>query len=353
MAPASQLFPVGATLEETLRAWAASDSSRSVIVGAVLALAHAGTTVSRLAARGPLAGELGADTGARNADGDSQKALDVAANTIVLDALKNTAVAYYASEEEDAILTLNAGGNLAIAVDPLDGSSNIDINAAIGTIFSILPVSAAGATASFLRPSSEQLAAGYFIYGAHTALMLTLGEGVDLYVLDPDTETFRLSKRGVRIDAAIREYAINASNNRHWSAQIRSFIEDCVAGDDGPRVKNFNMRWVACVIGEAHRILTRGGIYLYPADRRAGYENGRLRLLYEAAPLAMLVEQAGGAATDGIERILDKIPAELHQRTPLVFGSPPLVELVRQHHLDPSFAREVAPLFQQRGLFSS
>lgn len=353
MTGAAQSSANGIALHDALRAWAGADDSRQAIASTVGALAEAAIRISRLAARGPLAGELGAETGATNADGDTQKALDVSANIAVIEALKNSPTAYYASEEEDAILTLNVDGSLAVAVDPLDGSSNIDVNVVIGTIFSILPASSAGATASFLRPASEQVAAGYFVYGPHTALMLTLGEGVDLYVLDPETLSFRLSKSGVRIDASAREYAINVSNYRHWPAPVRTFIDDCVEGAEGPRAGNFNMRWIACVIGDAHRILTRGGVYLYPADRRSGYEMGRLRMLYEAAPIAMVVEQAGGEASDGVERILDKTPADLHERTPLVFGSSPLVSLVRQYHVDSSFSRQASPLFQRRGLFNS
>jgi fructose-1,6-bisphosphatase I len=240
-----------------------------------------------------------------------------------------------------------------VAVDPLDGSSNIDTNLSVGTIFSILPASRQGATASFLRPSSDQLAAGYFLYGPHTSLLLTVGDGAHLFVLDPRSRVFRLATAGMRIPASANEFAINASNYRHWPAPVRCYIDDCLKGASGPRGKNFNMRWVGSMVADAQRIFMRGGIYLYPGDERPGYEQGRLRQIYETAPLAMLVEQAGGGATDGVERILGKTPSDLHQRMPFVFGSSAMVDLVGAYHTDPAYAQDSSPLFRQRGLFQS
>jgi fructose-1,6-bisphosphatase I len=294
---------------------------------------------------------MAAEIGETNADGDRQRKLDVIADQLIMDALRKTSTAYYASEEEEAILTFDPAGALAVAVDPLDGSSNIDANLSIATIFSIFPASPDGATASFFRPGAEQIAAGYIIYGPHTALLLTLGDGVAHFVLDPEAQKFRLISESVKIAPATREYAINASNYRHWTAPIRAFVDDCVEGSTGPRGKDFNMRWIACLVGEAHRIFIRGGVFLYPGDNRAGYENGRLRLLYEAFPIAMLVEQAGGAATDGAERILAKSVEALHQRTPLVFGSAEKVARIAAYCSDTQFQRAEAPLFGQRGLF--
>jgi fructose-1,6-bisphosphatase I len=319
----------------------------------VARLAEAAISLSALIAKGPLAGALGSDTGIRNADGDHQKQLDDIANRLILTALRETAVAYFASEEEDAILTLDASRTLAVAVDPLDGSSNIDVTVPIGTIFSIFEASPEGATASFFRPGSEQLAAGYFVYGSHTALVLTTGAGVDLFVYDRDAAAFLLARSDLRIPIAAKEFAINASNYRHWFEPIKTFIDDCIAGADGPRGKDFNMRWVASLVAETHRIFSRGGIFLYPADQRPGYENGRLRLIYEAAPIAMLAEQAHGSATDGHRRILDKVPASMHERTPLIFGSAEKVERIERHHTDPDFLRQNSPLFGGRGLFRS
>ncbi len=317
---------------------------------AILALAEAAKRISRLVAAGPLAGALGANTGEANADGDAQKTLDVMANEHVLAALTDAPVAYYASEEEDSILTLNAGAPLAVAVDPLDGSSNIDVNVSIGTIFSIYPA-ADSAAGSFFRRCADQIGAGYFVYGPHTAIVMSLGRGVQEFVLDPESREFVLVNADLRIPQTSREFAINASNYRHWHEPVRAFIDDCIEGAKGPRGKDFNMRWVASLVAEAHRIFSRGGVFLYPSDRRPGYELGRLRLVYEAAAIAMLAEQAGGGATDGISRILDKTPSELHQRTPLVFGSAEKIERITNYHANPDFMRNNWPLFAARGLF--
>ena len=345
--------PVGLSLSAYLAQAGAENAGLQPVAQTVAALARAATGISRLIAQGPLAGALGETIGAANADGDEQKALDLQANQMVLAALHDAPVAFFASEEEDAILTLAPGAPVSVAVDPLDGSSNIDVNVSIGTIFSVFPTAAAGATASFFRPGAEQLAAGYFVYGPHTDLVLTLGDGVDLFVLDPESHEFRLARAGLTIPAATTEFAVNASNYRHWFAPIRTFIDDCLEGAEGPRGKNFNMRWIASLVAETHRIFSRGGVFLYPADRRPGYEKGRLRLVYEAAPIALLAEQAGGGATDGIERILTKVPAELHQRVPLVFGSAEKIQRIAAYHVDPSMVRDTPPLFRERGLFSA
>ncbi|MCI4664606.1 MAG: class 1 fructose-bisphosphatase [Neomegalonema sp.] len=330
-----------------------NDPLRSALAETIGALADAAIEIQSLVQRGPLGGALGASTGDANSDGDVQKTLDVLANDIVLNALRTAPVAYFASEEENEIHTLAPEAQLGVAVDPLDGSSNIDVNVSIGTIFSIFAKSSAGATTTFFRPGREQLAAGYMIYGPHTALVLTTGQGVDLYVLDPEARGFRLASAGLRIGPDTKEFAINASNYRHWSPAVRMFIDDCLQGADGPRGKNFNMRWVASLVAETHRIFSRGGVFLYPADARPGYQKGRLRLIYEAAPIAMLVEQAGGAATDGAERILDLVPSELHQRTPFIFGAAQKVDRVAAYHRDAAATREASPLFAARGLFRS
>jgi fructose-1,6-bisphosphatase I len=339
------------SLEERLRAHAARGPEEAAVAATVQSLADAALQIGRIVARGPLAGALAASVGKANTDGDTQRTLDVVANDIVIDALKRSPTAYLSSEEEDAILTLNRNGLLAVAVDPLDGSSNIDVNVSIGTIFSIHRADPVGATASFFRPGSEQLAAGYVVYGPHVALVLTLLDGVDLYVHDRDTGRFELARARVTIPAATSEFAINTSNYRHWYDPVRNFVDDCVAGAEGPRGKDFNMRWVASLVAETHRIFSRGGVFLYPADRRKGYEHGRLRLVYEAAPMALLVEQAGGLAIDGSNRILDRVPASLHERTPLIFGSAQKVGRIRSYHNDPAFERSRAPLFASRGLF--
>lgn len=316
---------------------------------AVVAMARAAADIADALARGPRSEGLGAPVGGVNADGDEQKSLDVIANNRLIAALRNTPTAYYASEEEEAVLTLANNGFLAVAVDPLDGSSNIDCNGPLGTIFSIYPASPEGATASILRPAHEQIAAGYFIYGSHTALVLTMGGALEMYGLDPATGTFTLNCPCVRIPLTTAEFAINTSNLRHWPAPVRAYVEDCLAGTEGPRSMNFNMRWLAAVVGETHRIISRGGIFLYPRDDRRGYGSGRLRHVYEAAPLALLVEAAGGAATDGEDRILDKAAVSLHERTPLVLGSREEVDVVKQYHRTANMSR--SPLFSSRGLF--
>ena len=341
----------GEDVDAFLARWREAAPGRDGTAETVAALARATAEIAGIVRLGPLAGALGAAAGGANADGDVQKKLDVLANDAVLKALRACpAVAYYASEEEDEIQSLRADGGYAVAVDPLDGSSNIDANTSIGTIFSVYPASPDGATGSFFRPGSEQVAAGYAIYGPYSALVLTLGEGVELFVLDPSGRYVRTDMLP-SIPRTTREYAINASNYRYWLEPVRDFIDDCIAGAEGPRAKDFNMRWLASLVGDTHRILSRGGVFLYPADKRPGYERGRLRLLYEAAPIALLVEQAGGEATDGLARILDKVPGGLHERTPLVFGSSEKVARVAEHHSDSSHARIRSPLFGQRGLF--
>ncbi|MDO5703663.1 MAG: class 1 fructose-bisphosphatase [Paracoccus sp. (in: a-proteobacteria)] len=313
------------------------------------ALCGVGAALSARIARAGLDEKLGESVGT-NLGGDGQKALDVIADEAFMAALRGTGVRDYASEEQDSIVTLDPDGDLALAIDPLDGSSNIDVNISIGTIFSILPAGATGMD-SFLGRVPDQIAAGYIIYGPQTALVLSWGQGTRRYVLDRDGGAFRLVEPAVRIPAQSTEFAINTSNYRHWPLPIRAYIDDCVAGAEGVRGQNFNMRWVASLVAETHRILTRGGIFLYPRDSRKGYEAGRLRLLYECAPIAMLVEQAGGMATDGQAPILSLAATGLHQRTPLVFGSADKVARVTAYHDLP--AAETAALFHERGLFRS
>lgn len=298
-------------------------------------------------ARGGIDENLAAASGT-NSDGDAQKALDVIADDGFRMALAGSDVRYFASEEQEEVVTLNEGGTLALAIDPLDGSSNIDTNVSIGTIFGI-GRAAKSAKDSFLRDGRSLLAAGYAIYGPQCCLMITFGQGVLKYVLDPSSQRFVLVQQDIRIPVESNEYAINASNYRHWPLAIRAYVDDRVAGVDGPTGRNFNMRWIASLVAETHRILTRGGIFLYPSDERKGYEKGRLRLVYECAPIAMLIEQAGGAATDGIDPVLEAVPGHLHQRTPFIFGSANKVARVATYFDLPS--QETSALFNKRGLF--
>lgn len=313
----------------------------------IIAVAKISVKLSGRIARGSLAGAPGADVG-ENSDGDRQKALDIEADEAFAAALATVPVRWLASEERETIEELDPEGCLAVAIDPLDGSSNIDVNASIGTIFSILDARETG-EASFLRPGREQIAAGYAIYGPQTALILTLGNGTLLFLLDPDSGEYIRSGNALSIPPSTSEFAINTSNYRHWDTPVRAFIDDCFAGTDGPRGENFNMRWIASLVAETHRILVRGGVFLYPRDARNGYERGRLRQVYECAPIAFIVEQAGGKATDGCDPILDQVPPSLHARTPFVFGSSDMVERVAAYHDLPE--SEVAPLFGKRGLF--
>ena len=303
--------------------------------------------IARRIARGGLEENLAGARGT-NTDGDAQKALDVIADDAFCEALAGSAIRDYASEEQDSVVTLNPEGTLALAIDPLDGSSNIDTNVSIGTIFGIY-ATAATPEQSFLRPGRELLAAGYAIYGPQCCLMISFGAGVLKYVLDPDTGRFHNLGLVAAIPAESGEYAINASNYRHWPAPIRAYVDDRVAGADGPAGRDFNMRWIASLVAEAHRILTRGGIFLYPGDARKGYGAGRLRLVYECAPIAFLIEQAGGRATDGTDPILDAVPGALHARCPLVFGSTNKVGRVATYHDLPE--QETAALFNPRSLF--
>ena len=298
--------------------------------------------------------QSGAPDGAeRNASGDHQVLLDVAAHELFVATLRrNALVQVVASEEATDAIWLNNGGRFAVAFDPLDGSSNVSINAPIGSIFSVLPGADPSASPDqpFLVDGDAIVAAGLAIFGPRTILVLGADREVSSWVLDTSTGTFALLRPSLRVPEDANEFAINTSNYRHWQPGLRRYIDDLFAGADGPRGADFNMRWIAAVVAEAYRILIRGGIYLYPADSRPRYERGRLRLLYEGHPIAWLIERAGGAATDGNERILNRRVGDLHEHTPLVFGSTNKVERVRDYDLDP-FVGTRSPLFSRRGLY--
>ena len=340
-----------ATLDDLLGDFAKDDAAKGELAIVVQTLAEACREIADLIAAGPLAGDLGAARGSNEA-GDTQKELDVLANDILIERLRAAPVAHIASEELDAPLATGVpGATLCVAMDPLDGSSNIDTNVSIGTIFSITraPEDAAGSPVDvFLQPGSAQLAAGYVIYGPQTALVLSLGEGTQILTLDRDAGTFHLTQADVQVEASAREFAINTSNYRHWDEGIRQYIDECLDGAEGPREKNFNTRWVASLVAECHRILSRGGVFLYPGDARAGYEQGRLRLLYEANPIALLIEQAGGSAGTGEQRILDVVPSEIHERVPLIFGSADEVARI-EHCCEGLSASRASALFSSRG----
>ncbi|AGT10011.1 class 1 fructose-bisphosphatase [Paracoccus aminophilus] len=262
--------------------------------------------------------------------------------------LQRAGVRWYASLAEPETLALNPGGCLAVAMSPLDGAAGLETNLALGTIFSIYRATA-DAEGTFLRAGSELLAAGYVLYGPSTSLVVSFGDGTQLYRLNPETGQFELIQCRLALPEESGDFAINTSNYRHWARPVRAYVDDCLAGTDGPRAQNFNMRWVANLVAEAHRILMRGGIYLSPADRRKDNEHGRLHLLFECAPIAFVIEQAGGRATDGCESVLRGQASQFHERTPFVFGSSEMVDRVATYHDLPE--TEVSALFGNRGLF--
>jgi len=293
--------------------------------------------ISHLVNRGDLLGVLGSAE-SENVQGEVQKKLDIITNDIMVDALNWTGhLAGMVSEEVDDIIAIPAQypkGKYLALFDPLDGSSNIDVNLTVGTIFSILrciegiePVAE-----DFLRKGVEQICAGFVLYGPSTMMILTTGHGVNGFTLDQDIGEFILTHSNMRIPEETSEFAINMSNQRFWTPPVTRYIDECLQGVEGPREKNFNMRWIASLVAEVYRILTRGGVFLYPADLRESSKPGRLRLLYEANPMAFIVEQAGGACSTGVDRILDIKPTHIHQRVPLILGSKKEVERIVAYH---------------------
>jgi len=343
---------IAGTLDAYLDQAAGRDACLGAAARVLRAIAAAAVEMSGLIGLGRLSGQLSASHACTNADGDVQKELDVLANDMFVGAFRQAPVAAVVSEEMNEPLVLDSAGPLAVAMDPLDGSSNIDANVSIGTIFSVLPVQAKanGAEAHFLQPGRLQIAAGFVIYGPQTSIVFALGSGqTQIFTLDLRAGRFYQAVSAPVIDRESAEYAINASNYRHWEAPVRAFIDDCEQGTEGPLKRDHNMRWTGSLVADTYRILLRGGIFLYPGDQRAGYNHGRLRLLYEANPIALVVERAAGIATDGVHPILDIVPSAIHARVPLVFGSAGPVGLVARYHSDPQFSAR-APLFGKRGL---
>ena len=302
------------------------------LIETVKTIVNACITINSQVRLGALSGVLG-EAGTGNVQGEAQKKLDVIANQILIDALKNCpAVAGLASEEEDDFVSINEQGQYLVLFDPLDGSSNIDVNLSIGTIFSILKKPSGSLnTASFLQKGSEQVGAGYVLYGPHTLLVLTLKHGVSIFTLNAQSE-FILTKLNPSINEQTAEFAINMSNQRHWEAPVQRYINELLAGKDGVRGKNYNMRWVASMVAEVHRILMRGGVFLYPKDNRDPSRAGKLRLMYEANPLSLVLEQAGAASSNAHQRMLDIVPEGLHQRVAVILGSREEVDYVTQLH---------------------
>ncbi|MAL02102.1 MAG: class 1 fructose-bisphosphatase [Alcaligenaceae bacterium] len=305
-------------------------------------VARACKAIAHAVGKGALGGVLGS-LDSENVQGEVQKKLDVLSNEILLEANEwGGHLAAMASEEMETLHRIPnryPKGEYLLLFDPLDGSSNIDVNVSIGTIFSVLqaPADAAGRDieeSDFLQPGNKQVAAGYAVYGPQSMLVLTVGTGVVGFTLDREMGTWVLTHEDMTIPEETSEFAINMSNMRHWEEPVKLYINDCLAGSTGPLGKDYNMRWIASMVADVHRIMTRGGIFMYPRDARPSGRKGKLRLMYEANPMSFLVEQAGGAATDGDTRILDITPEGLHQRVGVILGSKNEVERVGRYHLE-------------------
>ncbi len=309
---------------KTLDAFLDDSSTDAPLAEVILRLASCCEAINSQLQRGELAGILGS-AGADNVQGETQKKLDVIANDMLKDALKACPeVRGIASEEEDEVVGANLDGRYLVTYDPLDGSSNIDINSMVGTIFSVLESDKRGADVSeaeFLQPGRAQKAAGYVLYGPSMMLVFSTGNGVTMFTFDPEQSAWLQTVERVELDPDTKEFAINMSNHRFWAEPMRDYIDDLLKGSDGPRGKNFNMRWVAAMVADVHRILCRGGLFTYPWDARKPDQAGKLRLMYEANPMGLLVEQAGGEAWTDSGKILDIQPEKIHQRVPVILGS--------------------------------
>lgn len=329
----------------------------------ILDVALACKAIAKAVAFGELGGMYGnhaADEGGSvNVQGETQKKLDVLSNQLFIHMNEWAGhLAGMASEEMDdpyQIPKQFPRGKYLLVFDPLDGSSNIDVNVSVGSIFSILRGADKGkdvTEADFLQPGTEQVAAGYALYGPTTMLILTVGNGVSGFTLDPTLGEFMLTHPNLKVPAQTQEFAINASNSRFWEAPVKRYVDECLAGKTGPRGKDFNMRWIASMVAEAHRILMRGGVFMYPRDTKDPSKPGRLRLLYEANPIGFIMEQAGGRASTGQVPMLSVQPTGLHQRIGLVFGSKEEVERIERYHTEPAeLVDDVNPLFSKRSLF--
>ncbi len=330
--------------------------------GLLLDVANACKVIARAVAFGRLVDHESGVAGGTNVQGEVQQALDVLSNQTFIDAMQWSGnLAGMVSEEMAqpyAIPPQYARGKYLLVFDPLDGSSNIDVNVSVGSIFSVLRAPAAVVAGQrdvqaedFLQPGSEQVAAGYAIYGPTTMLVLTVGNGVQGFTLEPGTGEFRLTHRNLQVPPEAQEFAINASNSRFWEAPIKRYVDECLQGSTGPRGKDFNMRWIASMVAEAHRILMRGGVFMYPRDTKDPTKPGRLRLLYEANPMAMIMTQAGASCSTGRAPMLEVVPEQLHQRIGVVFGARLEVQRIESYHNEPANNQSHTPLFTTRGLF--
>jgi fructose-1,6-bisphosphatase I/sedoheptulose-1,7-bisphosphatase len=344
-------------IEQRRRFPEASGKLNALILDVALAckgIAHA-VSCGDLGDSGNVGGEV-------NVQGEVQKKLDVISNEMLIRTAEwGGALAGMASEEMDEPYQIPAPyerGGYLLVFDPLDGSSNLDVNVSVGSIFSILraPADAIASgrdlvEADFLQPGATQVAAGYALYGPVTMFVLTVGDGVVGFTLDPNLGEFKLTHPSIQVPPDTREFAINTSNSRFWEPPIKRYVDECLAGKTGPRGKDFNMRWIASMVAEAHRILMRGGVFMYPRDTKDPNVPGRLRLLYEANPIGFVMEQAGGRASTGRQPVLGVKPSKLHQRIGLVFGSKNEVERIERYHHDPATREPATPLFAERSLF--
>ena len=301
----------------------------------LLAVVNTCSTLSHEVAQGALIGLLGS-AGSGNVQGEVQQKLDIIANDQLIDGVKGCkSLAGLASEEMELPVAVQGTGDYLLLFDPLDGSSNIDVNVSIGTIFSILKKQDPNAplqTSDFLLSGRHQVAAGYVVYGPQTTMALTLGDGVVMFTLNKETGEFLLIKDAVTISPSTKEFAINMSNMRHWADPVRRYVDECLAGTTGARDKDFNMRWIASMVADVHRVLSRGGVFMYPWDKRDPKKAGKLRLMYEANPMSYLVEQAGGASINGTQTIMDLQPTGLHERVSVMLGSKEEIDRLKQYH---------------------
>ena len=341
------------SLNNYINTWSSAKPGRADIAATVECIAATSIKLAKMIAHNSFNACYGEPVSIIS-DGDAQKPLDILAHQLFEDTLRDAPVGLFASEESEEAILLDDQASLGVAIDPLDGSSNIDTNLSVGTIFSIFSFNPASKILSrdlFLnKTGADQVAAGFIVFGPQTTLVLTCKNGTHIFSLDHFKSEFILVRENIQIPTGEREFAINASNYHYWDNSVRAYVDDCIAGKAGPRGADFNMRWAASLVAEAYRIFVRGGIFLYPRDSRPGYGNGRLRLIYEAMPIALLVEQAGGAATDGEQRILDQVATELHQRVPLVFGSKDKVERAARYYASPPIEENHYPLFTSRTL---
>jgi len=340
----------GSTLAQFLEAEVSGRRTTGDVASTVECLSKASSELARIISYSAPAEDTEVKSAA-SVDHRIQRPMDSRAHTLFETQLLNSPASLLISEEMESIKELGGDSSLCIAIDPLHGSSNMETNMSIGTIFSLIEIdSSVQADPINAINSGQLLAAGFFVYGRQTTLTLTCGNGVSIFSINPATSEFALIKQKVCIPLGQREFAINTSNYRNWDDSVRHFVDDCFSGQEGPLGADYNMRWNASLVAEAYRILIRGGVFLYPGDSREGYQKGRLRLLYEAMPIAFVMEQAGGKAIDGYERILEKKVTSLHGRIPLIFGSTDMVEQIGEYFTNDPTETTRYPLFASRSL---